>query len=369
MHSISIRAAVCRQPGRAFQIEEVELEAPRPGEVLVRLVATGICHTDVAVRDEEMPMPRPAILGHEGAGMVVRSGSESRLKAGDPVIMSFASCGSCRACLLGQPSACTSFFARNFSGHRFDGSCCHSQEGRPIFGNFFGQSSFATYALVEERHVVPVPADLPLETLGPLGCGIQTGAGAVLQWIKPAMGASMAVFGLGAVGMSAVMAARLSGCDPIVAIDTRPERLRLALELGATHVVNAGEGDAGDAVRALTGGAGADHVVEAIGNPRHIDGCLRALRSRGTAALLGAPRAGVPVVLDSTNLMRGLTIKGVVEGDAVPRVFIPELIRLHRAGRFPFERLLRFYEFEQINEAVADMERGEVIKPVVRFPR
>lgn len=369
MKNRQIQAALCRELGQPFSLESVELEAPRAGEVLLKIVATGICHTDVAVRNGEMPMPMPGILGHEGAGIVVATGIHSKLKPGDPAIMSFASCGECRACLLGQPSACSNFFARNFSGHRPDGSCCHSQAGKPIFGSFFGQSSFATYAVVEERHLVPVPTDLPLEALGPLGCGIQTGAGAVLNWMKPPMGSSLAVFGLGAVGMSALMAARLCGTDPLIAVDTRPERLALALELGATHVIDASKCNAAASVRNLTGGAGVDFVVEAIGNPKHINGCLEAVRSRGTVALLGAPQAGVAMELDSTTLLRGLTVKCVVEGDAVPRAFIPELIRLHRAGRFPFDRLLRFYEFEQINEAIDAMCRGEVIKPIVRMSR
>lgn len=364
----SIRAAVFRTIGQPFDIEAIEIEPPRAGEVLVKVVATGICHTDVAVRNGEIKMPTPSVLGHEGAGVVVAAGAHSRLKAGDPVVMSFASCGECKACLLGQPSACRSFLARNYSGHRADGSCCHSQAGHRIFGNFFGQSSFATHALVEERHLVPVPNDLPLEIMGPLGCGIQTGAGAVLQWMRPAHGASLAVFGLGAVGMSALMAARLSGCDPLIAVDTQPDRLALALELGATHVVDASKGSASAAIQEITAGVGVDYVVEAIGNPRHLGECIEAVRSRGTVALLGAPQSGVQVSLDSTVLLRGLTIKGVVEGDAVPRVFIPELIRLYRAGLFPFERLLRFYEFGQINEAIAEMGEGKVIKPVLRMP-
>lgn len=366
---MQILAAIRRENARPLSLEQVELALPRPGEVLVRLVATGICHTDVAVRDGEMPMPTPGILGHEGAGVVVSAEGSQRFRPGDSVILSFAFCGECRACLLGRPSDCSSFFVRNFSGHRPDGSCCHAQEGQRIFGHFFGQSSFATHAVVDERFLVPVPSDLPLENLGPLGCGIQTGAGAVLKWMKPEMGSSLAVFGLGAVGMSALMAAHLSGCDPLIAVDIQPARLALARELGATHTIDAREGDVTARIREITGGAGADGVIEAIGNPRHVNGCLEAVRSRGTVALLGAPRAGEKVELDGVTLMRGLTIKSVVEGDAVPRVFIPELIRLHRAGRFPFEKLLRFYDFADINEAIDAMNRGEVIKPVVRMPQ
>ncbi|RYF48215.1 MAG: NAD(P)-dependent alcohol dehydrogenase, partial [Comamonadaceae bacterium] len=364
---MQVLAAVCAEPRAQFEVLPVELAQPNEGEVLVKLVATGLCHTDIAVRDGEMPMPMPAVLGHEGAGIVVGGAKSPQLPPGTPVVMSFAHCGECRACLSGQPSSCEEFLKRNFAGHRPDGSCCHTHLGRPLHGAFFGQSSFATHALVEERHLVPVPADLPLELLAPLGCGLMTGAGAVMNWMRPRHGDSLVVFGLGAVGMAALMAARIEGCNPLIAVDVQPARLALARELGATHTIDARDGQVAEQVRALTGGRGADCMVEAIGNPALLNGCFEALRSRGTAALLGAPRAGQNVSISSTLLMRGLTIKSVVEGDAVPRVFIPRLIDLHRRGLFPFEKLLRHYPFSQINTAVAAMESGAVIKPVLTF--
>lgn len=362
-------AALCPEPRAPFKVVPVDLAEPSVGEVLVKVVATGLCHTDVAVRNGEMPMPMPAVLGHEGAGIVVASASRtSRFTPGTRVVMSFASCGDCRACLLGQPSNCENFLKCNFSGARPDGTCCHAHGGRPVHGAFFGQSSFASYALVQERHLVPVPDDLPLESLGPLGCGLLTGAGAVLNWMKPQWGESLAVFGLGAVGMAALMAAKVQGCAPLIAVDIQPSRLALALELGATHAIDARDGGVTEKIRSLTGGRGVDYMVEAIGHPAHVNGCIEALRSRGTGALLGAPRAGETVSISSTSLMRGLTLKSVVEGDAVPRVFIPRLIELHRQGLFPFDRLLRYFPLADINGAVQAMEHGDVIKPVLLMP-
>lgn len=364
---MQVLAAVCAEPRAPFEILPLELSEPALGEVLVKLVATGLCHTDIAVRDGEMPMPMPAVLGHEGAGIVVGGAKSPHLAPGTHVVMSFAHCGECRACLSGQPSSCDDFLKRNFTGSRPDGSCCHTHSAGRVHGSFFGQSSFATHALVEERHLVPVPADLPLALLGPLGCGLMAGAGAVMNWMGPRQGDSFVVFGLGAVGMAALMAARIEGCNPLIAVDVQPSRLALARELGATHTIDAREGNVTEQVRALTCSRGADYMVEAIGNPGLLNGCFEALRSRGTAALLGAPRAGQHASISSTLLMRGLTIKSVVEGDAVPRVFIPRLIDLHRRGHFPFEKLIRFFPFSQINAAAAAMESGEVIKPVLTF--
>lgn len=362
-------AAVCTELHAPFRIVPVELAEPVGSEVLVQVIATGVCHTDIGVQRGEMSVPLPAILGHEGAGIVIAGGKSSRLKAGTHVVMSFASCGDCRACLLGRPASCENFSGRNFSGARPDGSCCHRHEGRALHGSFFGQSSFASHALVDERHLVPVPADLPLESLGPLGCGLSTGAGTVLNWMKPEFGDSLVVFGLGAVGMAALMAAKIQQCEPLIAVDVHPSRLELALELGATHAIDARAGGVVEQVRALTGGRGADFMVEAIGNPALVNDCIAALRSRGTGALLGAPHAGAKVSIDSPNLMRGLTLKAVVEGDAVPRVFIPKLIDLHRRGLFPFEKLIRYFPFDDINGAVQAMAQGVAIKPVLVLPR
>jgi aryl-alcohol dehydrogenase len=367
MEAREISAAVGRTLGQSFEIERVTLDAPQRDEVLVRLVATGMCHTDLAVRDGDIPFPpRPHILGHEGAGVVAEVGpGVTQLQVGDAVVMSYASCGQCARCAAGQPYNCVAFLAQNFGGVRADGSGCHHQHGERIFGNFFGQSSFATHALARQHNLVKVPAEAPLELLGPLGCGVLTGAGAVMNALRPPPGSSLVVFGLGAVGMSALMAGKLLGCRTIIGVDLHPARLALAREIGATHTIDAGAGKVTEQGRELTGG-GADYMVEAVGKADLIDPCIAALRSRGAGVLLGAQKAG-KIVLDATNLMRGISLKSVIEGEAAPRVLIPQLIEFQREGRFPFDRLIRAYDFADINVAADDLASGRTIKPVLRM--
>lgn len=363
------QAAVVREKGGAFLIEEVRVEAPLPDEVLVRIVAVGICHTDVIMRDQYFPYPLPGVFGHEGAGVVEAVGSNvTTVVPGDHVVLSFMSCGECGRCAAGEPAYCENFVSLNLGGQRADGSTgtcdCH---GHAVHDHFFGQSSFASLTLAHRRNVVKVPKDVPLELLGPLGCGIQTGAGAVLNSLAVGAGASIAVFGVGGVGLSAVMAARVAGATTIVAVDIHPGRLELARELGATHVVHSGETDPVAAIQAITGG-GAQFTLDCSGRPAVLRQAIDALGIRGTCGILGAPPVGTEANFDVNAVMiLGRTIRGICEGDSVPSIFIPQLIELYRQGRFPFDRLLRFYPFAQINEAVADALSGEVIKPVLRF--
>jgi aryl-alcohol dehydrogenase len=367
---MDIQAALLRDVHADFSIETVQLDTPQADEVLVEVVATGLCHTDLAVRDGVFPIPAmPNILGHEGAGVVVATGSAVRkLKVGDHVALSFASCGACPSCEAGSPAHCDNFLPANFLGRRPDGSCTHHQHGHEINACFFGQSSFASHALVKERHAVKVPGDVPLELLGPLGCGIQTGAGTILNHLKPTPGSSVAIFGVGAVGLSAVMAAKIAGCATIIAVDVQPARLVLAQELGATHVINGREADAVARIKEITG-AGADFVVEATGVPQVVAQSIRCGRRMGQVALLGMGKmdAALPLVLG--DLMTGVVIRYVIEGDSVPETFIPQLIDYYRQGRFPFDRLIEFYELDNINDAVRDTEAGRTIKPVIRMPR
>lgn len=367
---MDIQAALLREVHADFAIETVQLAAPQADEVLVEVVATGLCHTDLAVRDGVFPIPAmPNILGHEGAGIVIATGSAVRkISVGDHVALSFASCGACPPCEAGSPAHCDNFLPANFLGKRPDGSCTHHQHGQEINACFFGQSSFASHALVKERHVVKVPDDVLLELLGPLGCGIQTGAGTILNHLKPTPGSSVAIFGTGAVGMSAVMAAKIAGCAIIIAVDVQPARLVLARELGATHIINSREADAVARIREITG-AGADFVVEATGVPQVVAQSIRCSRRMGQVALLGMGKmdAALPLVLG--DLMSGAVIRYVIEGDSVPQTFIPQLIEYYRQGRFPFDRLIEFYELDNINDAVRDAEAGRTIKPVIRMPR
>jgi aryl-alcohol dehydrogenase len=367
---MQIQAAVLRHTHGDFSIETVDLDTPQADEVRVQVVATGLCHTDLTVRDGVFPFPAtPNILGHEGAGIVTAVGAAVRdIEVGDHVVMSFAFCGSCPRCAEGMPSYCDNALRLSVRGKRPDGSCTHRQQGKAINACFFGQSSFATQALVNARQLVKVPRDMPLELLGPLGCGIQTGAGTILNSLKPEPGSAAAIFGTGAVGLSAIMAARIAGCSKIIAVDVQPARLVLAQELGATHIVDSRELDAVARIHEITGG-GADVVVEATGLPAVVAQSIRSSRRLGQVALLGVGKVDAPLPITLGDLMTGTTIRYVMVGDSLPRRFIPELIEFYRQGRFPFDRLIRFYELDAINDAVRDAAAGVAIKPVIRMPR
>ena len=364
-----IKAAVVREKGGEFRIEEGTIGAPGPREVLVRVVATGVCHTDMIIRDQYYPSPLPAVLGHEGSGVVEAVGAGVRgVEPGDHVVMTFMSCGYCVQCEQGHPAHCENFFGLNFGGGRGDGSTATCDaHGHVLHDHFFGQSSFGTLAIAHERNVVKVSKDAPLELLGPLGCGIQTGAGAVLNALQVKAGSSFAAFGSGAVGLSAVMAARVAGATTIIAVDVTPSRLALAKELGATHVVNSRETDAVAAIREITGG-GVNFTLESSGRPEVLRQAIDALSIRGTCGIVGAPKLGTEAAFDVNDVMvPGKRIIGIVEGDSVPQLFIPQLVDLYVQGRFPFDKLVGFYAFDQINEAIADSESGKTIKPILRL--
>ncbi|WP_175760631.1 NAD(P)-dependent alcohol dehydrogenase [Burkholderia ambifaria] len=366
----AVTAAVARAAGAPFSIEPARIRAPRGDEVLVRVVATGLCHTDLIVRDQYYPVPLPAVLGHEGAGVVEAVGPNvTTLVAGDHVVLTYGACGHCASCVGGHGAYCRQFFALNFGGADADGqTAIRDAAGQPLHDHFFAQSSFATYALARENNAIKVPKEAPLELLGPLGCGIQTGAGAVINSLAVRTGSSFASFGAGAVGMSAVMAARIAGATTIIAVDIVPSRLALALELGATHAINSKEVDVVDAIREITGG-GVDYALESTGLPAVLSQGIDALGSRGTMGVVGAPKLGTKAEFDVNSLLLGgHTIRGIVEGDSVPQTFIPQLVQLHLQGRFPFDRLVKFYPLEQINQAAEDSSSGITLKPILRLP-
>jgi len=366
---MKVLAAVTRAARGAASLEELDLEEPRDDEVLVRVVATGVCHTDIAMRDQVFPVPQPVVLGHEGAGIVERVGrGVTRVVPGDRVVMTYNSCGQCPSCAESAPTYCYDFFGRNFGATRPDGSTALSAGAERIHANFFGQSSFATLALCHDRNVVKVPNDLPLELLGPLACGVQTGAGAVINALRVGAGRSIAVFGTGSVGLSAILAARVVGATTIVGVDVNDARLALARELGATHTFNAASSNAVEEIVKLTG-AGVDFALEATGLPGVIRQAVESLAPRGTCGIVGASVPGSEVTLDVMHLMTaGRSLRGIVEGESAPSVFIPALIELYRQGRFPFDKLVTFYPFAEINDAIEDSEAGKVVKAVVRMP-
>ena len=363
-----IQAAVARRPHAPLSIEPLTLEAPRTDEVLVKVIATGVCHTDIAMRDQTYAVPQPIVLGHEGAGVVVATGSAvTKVAVGDHVVMSFNFCGHCGSCIEHQPQYCHDYFTHNFAGIRADTSTALTNGKEKVHSHFFGQSSFATYAVCRERNAIKVARDVPLELLGPLACGVQTGAGAVINSLKIGVGRSLAVFGAGSVGLSAVMAARVVGATTIIAVDINDERLALALELGATHTINAQRENAAEAVLAITGN-GVNFALDTTGRAQTIRNAVDSLAPRGICGLVGASPAGTDIAIDSMNIMTaGRQIRGIVEGDSAPDVFIPQLIELYRQGRFPFDRLIKFYPFSEINTAIEDTEKGRTVKPVLRM--
>ena len=366
---MEIQAAVTNQEGAPFTIETVELDEPQDGEVLVRVVGAGVCHTDMIVRDQLYPTPLPAVLGHEGSGVVEQVGENvTAVEPGDRVVMSFDYDDDCHSCHAGHPAYCEDFFAHNFGGSRpEDGTSPLSRDGEALSGRFFGQSSFATHAIATERNVVRVDEDVPLELLGPLGCGIQTGAGAVINTLDPQAGSSIAIFGAGSVGLSALLGADIKGCTDIVSVDLKPNRLEKAAELGATATVNPEEvDDVVEAVREATDG-GVDYAVESTGVPDVAEQAVETLTQRGTLAVVGAPALGTRASFDVNNLiLNGRTVTGVVEGDSNPKEFIPDLIELYRQGKFPFDELVTYFEFDEIQDAVEASEEGTAIKPILR---
>lgn len=368
--TIQIRAAVAREANAELVIEDLTLEAPRADEILVKVVATGVCHTDLVVMSGNLPTPMPVVLGHEGAGIVQAVGDKiTKVKPGDHVVMTFNSCGSCPSCSDNEMAYCYEFFPRNFFATRPDGTVAFKDGVGEVYSNFFGQSSFATHALAHERNVVKVDATADeLALMGPLACGIQTGSGTVMNALQVQSGKSFVVFGAGSVGLSAVMAAKVQGANPIIAVDMHDSRLEKAKELGATHVVNAGSDDVVGQIQALTNG-GSAYALDTTGLPPVIRQAVDALAPRGKAAVLGAPMPGSEISVDNTDFMStGKTLMGVVEGESDGDTFIPKLVSLWKEGKFPFDKLVTFYDFSEINKAIHDSHEGTAIKPILRMP-
>jgi len=361
---MEIQAAVSRSVGEPLKIEKVELAEPGADEVLIKILATGVCHTDAESMNGR-GAPFPAVLGHEGAGIIEKVGSGVKnLKSGDHVVLSYSYCGECSQCLTGHQNLCERTVELNFGGKSKDGEN-HIRQHDHFLSTFFGQSSFATYSIANKNNVVKVDDDVDLAILGPLGCGIQTGSGTVMNSLRPEPGTSIAIYGGGAVGLSAVMAAKIMGLKHIIVVDLHQNRLDLAKELGATHVLNGKEVDVVKEIRNITNG-GVHYAVETTGATPVIIQSIHALRVSGTVAIVGM---GGDVTLNFTNdiLMEGKTVMGTVQGDSVPQLHIPKLIHYYKEGKFPFDKLIKFYDFEDINTAFEDSKSGETLKPIVRI--
>lgn len=362
---MNIQAAVVEEKAGAIQWKKISLEQPKANEVLIKIVASGICHTDIGVQHGHIPAPFPIALGHEGAGIVQETGpGVSEFKKGDHVIISFSYCGHCKNCLEGHPAGCEKLFSLNFGGKMNDGThrlCC----GSHAIATFFGQSSLSTHIVAHVNNLVLVPKDADLRLLGPMACGVQTGAGTVLNKLKPGFGQSITIFGCGGVGLSAIMGANLTGCSEIIAVDVHEERLLLAKELGATHTINAKTSNVIEEIQKITDG-GSDFSLESTGVSQVVIQAIRCLKARGTSAVVGV--AGETTLHIHDDLIPpNRSIIGVVEGDVIPKLFIPKLIKYYQKGKFPFDKMIKYYKTDELDKAISDMLTGKTVKPVIVF--
>jgi aryl-alcohol dehydrogenase len=362
------KAAVLYHVNDQLQIEDLELEEPKAGEVLVRLVATSVCHTDLHPMKGDIPVPLPIVLGHEGAGVVEQVGpGASRLTQGDHVVLvGSPTCGKCRPCLTGHPYACDMRLVRNFGGMMPDGTKRLRKDGQAV-SHFFCQSSFSEYAVVAESIAIRIRDDAPLDRICGFGCGLATGLGAVINKANVRAGSSVSIFGCGGVGLSALIGAKLSGAATIIVVDILDQKLGLARELGATHTINASRESPVDRIKEITGG-GADYAFECIGNAQTYSQVLESIRPLGMAVVLGSSPLGSKVALDPLALLVERTITGCIAGNVRPALDIPLWVDLYMQGLLPFGRLLsRTYPLSHINNAIEDMEKGAVVKPVITF--
>lgn len=367
---MKIDAYVVDSVNAPFVREQLELDAPGPGEVLVRIVATGVCHTDLNTQSGDMPLPLPGVLGHEGSGVIEALGEGvTDFAVGDHVIMAWPYCGVCRNCVRGEHRYCERIGEALCGGHRLDGplagtTAYHRADGNDLSGHFFGQSSFANYSIANTASLVKVDKSLPLELFGPLACGITTGAGAVFNTAKPEPGASLVVFGAGAVGLAAVMAATNTPATTIIAIDLHDSRLVLAQELGATHTINSSREDAVARIHEICGGP-ADFVIDCTGSVKVIEMAAESVGMLGSLILIGGAPAGASFTLDHMRTLFGQRIIGTLGGSSTSRQLIPALISLYQQGRFPFDRLITRYSFDQLDAAIHDAHSGGTIKAIL----
>ena len=362
------RAAVLDAPGE-LAVADVEFGSPGPGEVLVKLVASGLCHTDLGVIAGGIPFSTPGIIGHEGAGVVAAVGDGvSSVDVGDKVLLSFTSCNACAACDSGHPAYCETWLPRNLLGMlRPEGSGAVTRQGESVATHFFGQSSFGQYSIADERSIVRVDQDADLAVLAPLGCGVLTGFGSIWNVLEPGPGDIVAVYGTGAVGLSAVIAASLRTPAQLIAIDVVDERLELARELGATHTINAKSENVTERLAEITGGRGVTKSFDTTGNPQVARGALDSAAVRGTVLVCGAPPPGTEIPVDIQGILAGKVLRGVTMGDTDPRELIPQLVALHAAGKLPLERLEKTYSLDEIGQAADDMHHGVTVKPIILY--
>lgn len=367
---MKVRAAVLHEVGAPLSVDELELAEPGPGEVRLRVMAAGVCHSDLHVVTGDIPQPLPVVLGHEGAGLVEAVGpGVTHVQPGDRVVTSWIpACGQCHFCRVGRAELCDEAGALAVTGTLRDGTTRFEKDGQPVH-HFLQVSAFAERIVVPAGGVVPVPPEVPWDRAALLGCGVTTGAGAVWHTARVRPGKSVVVIGCGGVGLSAVQAAALAGAWPIIAVDVVPEKLAVARRLGASHTVDAREHDVVTAVVDLTDGLGADYAFEAVGRPDTIAQAFGAVRKGGMAVVVGVAPPNAEVCINAFALpAHEKVLTGSWFGQSNPHVDVPRLARLYLAGKFKLDELIsRRYRLDEINAAFDDLRRGQVLRGVVQF--
>lgn len=362
-------AAVLRQAREPLQIEAVEVLPPGPGEVLVRIMAAGVCHSDLHVMNGDLAMKTPIILGHEGAGIVEEVGSGvSSVRPGDHVIPIWRmSCGRCEYCLGGRPALCDVGTAMRFTGRMPDGETRFRDASGASILHYAGVSTFSQRSTMPEAAVVKIPESVSFEHAALIGCGVITGYGAVMHATRVTPGSRVAVVGCGGIGLNIVQTARLAGATTIIAIDRVPAKLEYARAMGATHCIDAGENEPVAAVQDLTGGLGVDYAFEAIGRAEPIEQAYDMTRKGGVCVVVGiAPPEARARINVNALVYAEKTLKGSIYGSTRPRLDLLTLIELHQQGKIDLDSLLsRTYPLSEINEAYAALERGEVARSLV----
>ena len=365
-----MKAAIIEEVGKPFIIGDVDVLDPREGEVLVRMVAAGVCHSDLHALKGELPAPLPVVAGHEGAGVVEAVGpGVTSVKPGDHVLLLWrASCGKCYYCAHERPALCDLGSKVRWSGKLRDGTSRFRWNGKEL-NHFGGVSTFSEYTVTLAESLVPIRKDVGLDRAALVGCAVLTGVGAVLNTVRVEAGDSVVVFGSGGVGLNVIQGAALVGAERIIAVDVRDNKLEYAKQFGATHVVNSSREDPVEAVKALTDGRGADYAFEVIGLVKTVEQSLASVRRAGSAVLIGQPPKGVEM---SVNILEHILFEksliGSLYGSMVPSRDVPKLLDLYVAGKLKLDELIsRSYPLEEINEAYGALARGEVARSVIRF--
>jgi NDMA-dependent alcohol dehydrogenase len=365
---MKIQAAVCYEPLAPLVVEEVDLDAPKEGEVLVRIASAGVCHSDYHVMKGEWTPPLPMVLGHEAAGIVEAIGPGVTMsKPGDHVVLNFRpNCGFCRYCTIGRPVLCSGSSASRWM--MFDGTVRLHKDGRDI-NHFSRTASYAQYAVVAQTGAVPIRHDMPLDKACLVGCAVMTGIGAVINTAKVPAGSSVVVIGCGGIGLNVIQGAALAGAERIIAVDMLESKLAYARQFGATDIIDASKGDTVQRIWDMTDG-GADYAFEAIGNSKTILQAYESVALGGTAVVVGMAPENDEVSINALSLPRTeRVIMGSWYGGARPWVDLPKMVDLYMAGKIKIDEMIdRTYELSQINEAYGALERGEVARSVILFP-